>query len=339
MFHREEQAPVVVGIDDDGCADDAVEWAAAEAAARGCPLHLVHAFHPPLPADPCGVVPPIDGIFSARAAAELVLRDAAARARAVSGDIEVSTTPAMGAAARALLREGRRARMLVLGVRGRSGLSALLTGSVAVHIATHASCPVVAIRPAHSRRVRCSLPRVVVGIDRTPSCAAAITFAFHAARQRGVALTALRAWAPDAAADLEPVSGPRAATEADERRVLEQALRRGRDEFPDVPVVTELVCGDPARALVAEADGAALLVVGSRGRGRILGTVLGSVSRSVLDQAHCPIAVVRPDASRAPGTTTSIGDEHRPVPEVGSLRPALRRTMSRIRRTSTEPPT
>jgi nucleotide-binding universal stress UspA family protein len=334
MPRREEQAPVVVGIDDDGGADDAVEWAAAEAAARGCPLHLLYAFHPPLPVDPCGVVPPIDGVFSARAAAELVLRDAAARARTVSGDIEVSTTLAQGAAARALLREGRRARMLVLGVRGRSGLRTLLTGSTAVHIAAHASCPVVAIHPTDSQRVRCSLARVVVGIDRTPSCAAAITFAFHAARQRGISLIALHAWAPDAPADLVSVSGPPAVTEADERRALEQALHRGRDEFPDVPVATKLICADPVRALVAEADGAALLVVGSRGRGRILGTVLGSVSQSVLDQARCPIAIVRPDAGRPPRTTESIGGEHRSIPDVGSIRPAPRRAVFRIRRAS-----
>jgi nucleotide-binding universal stress UspA family protein len=53
---------VVVGVDDHGSAHDALDWATAEAAARGCPLRLVHAFQPPLPADPYGAVPATGGI-------------------------------------------------------------------------------------------------------------------------------------------------------------------------------------------------------------------------------------------------------------------------------------
>jgi hypothetical protein len=43
-----EQGAVVVTVDDDGSAADAVDRAAAEAANRGCPLRIVHAFRPPL---------------------------------------------------------------------------------------------------------------------------------------------------------------------------------------------------------------------------------------------------------------------------------------------------
>ena len=50
---------VVVGIDGTGAADDALDWATAEAAARGCRLRIVHAFRPSLLVDPYGVVPPL----------------------------------------------------------------------------------------------------------------------------------------------------------------------------------------------------------------------------------------------------------------------------------------
>jgi nucleotide-binding universal stress UspA family protein len=60
-----------------------------------------------------------------------------------------------------------------------------------------------------------------------------------------------------------------------------------------VAVTTEVVRRDPADALIAGSLGAALVVVGSRARGRALGAMFGSVSRAVLDGAAGPVAVVR----------------------------------------------
>lgn len=296
MNHRDEREVVVVGVDE-GTAGDAVDWAAAEAATRGCHLRIVHAFRPPLPADPYGYVTQIDDFLPVRAAAEVVLRDAVARARSVASDIDVSARLTRGSAARGLLGEAQAARLLVVGSHGRSGLRGLLAGSVSIHVASHASCPVVVIRPTDGICVTGSAPRavarVVVGVDRTPSCTPAIGFAFQAAWQRGIPLTAVHAWTPDPPADLEGVSARPAMAENFARRAVEKALARWHEEFAGVPVVTRLVCGDPTQTLITESRGAALLVVGSRGRGHILGTVLGSVSQTVLNHAHCPIAIVR----------------------------------------------
>lgn len=297
-------APVVVAIDAAGSAGDAVDWASAEAATRGCPLRVVHAFHPPLPADPYGVTPQVDSLFTARMRAESVLREAAARARSVASDLEVSARLLLGTPARALHDETAGARLLVLGNRGLCGLRGLLARSVSVRVAAHACCPVVVIRPPQGEGdPGWSPPRVVVGVDATASCTPAVGFAFQAARQRGIPLTAVHAWTPDPPADLEAISGPPAMAEALAGKTLERALDRWRSEFADVPLGTTLVRGDPAHALVTESRGAALLVVGSRGRGHVRGTVLGSVSQSVLHHGRSPLAIIRHDGALTGATT------------------------------------
>jgi nucleotide-binding universal stress UspA family protein len=137
MTRHGKPSRVVVGVDEARSAEDAVDWATAEAAARGCPLRVVHAFRPPLPADASGFASPIDSFVTAHTAAQLILGDAVTRARSVAPGIEVSTRLVRGTAARALLGEARDARLLVLGSRGRSGLRAVLSGSAAAPVSRH----------------------------------------------------------------------------------------------------------------------------------------------------------------------------------------------------------
>jgi nucleotide-binding universal stress UspA family protein len=56
-----------------------------------------------------------------------------------------------------------------------------------------------------------------------------------------------------------------------------------------------IVEGDPKRVLVAEADRwkATAIFLGARGLGRLEEILLGSVSNSVLNHAHCAVEIVR----------------------------------------------
>lgn len=310
MSPHGRQVPVVVGVD--ACsAHDALDWAAAEAAARGCPLRVVHAFNPSLPADPYGLVPPLGSLPQAWAEAEQVLEQAMTRACSVAPDLPVTTRLLQSTAVPALLGEARDAAMLVLGSRGLRGLRGLLSRSVSAQVAAHAPCPVTVIRPSGGIDDCSAPPRVVVGIDAAASCTPAVGFAFHAARQRGIPLIALHGWTPDPPGDLEAITAPSDRVEALAGRTLERALDPWRPAFTTVAVHTALVRGDPAAALIAHSHGAALLVVGTRGRGQVMGSVLGSVSHTVLRHSHGPLAIIRYDTALTPHSPASPHREHR----------------------------
>ena len=78
------------------------------------------------------------------------------------------------------------------------------------------------------------------------------------------------------------------------REVLEAEVERVRSAGGTV-AHSHLRMGEVEREIVhlAEDLGAGLVVMGSRGRGGIRRTLMGSVSDSVVCHAHCPVLVVR----------------------------------------------
>lgn len=65
------------------------------------------------------------------------------------------------------------------------------------------------------------------------------------------------------------------------------------ESIEGVEICRILVEGDARDVLVKASRGAELLVVGSRGHGRAVGAVLGSVSSYCVHHAACPVVVVR----------------------------------------------
>jgi nucleotide-binding universal stress UspA family protein len=293
--------PVLVGISDDP-GGLAVAWAAEEAARRGLPLRMLHAYsaeasYPwgygyPLPA---GVLHNAEEV--ARSNALRVLEDAASKVRAEHPDLAVTTTLARGSAAATLVNASAESCVLVVSRRPHKHPHLAALGSVSLAVAAHAACPVVVLphagaaagRPATGR----TAGQVVVGIEDSPECLDAVGFAFTHAAARGVPVTAVHAWWVDPA--VLALSEGAAWTElgSDEPVVVDAMLAPWVARYPGVPVTRVVARELPSDALVAAGDGAELLVVGSRGRGGFTGLLLGSVSRDVLQHATCPVAVVR----------------------------------------------
>ena len=89
--------------------------------------------------------------------------------------------------------------------------------------------------------------------------------------------------------DEELESAGRAAQE-----VLDAAVRKV-DSLGGAVAQAHLVEGRAPQEIVslAETSGIGLIVMGSRGRGGVSRTLMGSVSDSVVRHAHCPVLVVR----------------------------------------------
>ncbi|GAA1226865.1 universal stress protein [Prauserella halophila] len=293
-------ATIVAGIDGSVSARHAAVWAAREAERRGDTVRLVFAYFVPSGAYPAFV-------YSVQKVREGVEQQAqaaldAARteiAQAVPG-VEVESLRIEGQPVHALTRESRGARCVVIGSRGLGGFTGMLVGSVAVALAAHAHSHVVVVRGKRHDDPPPTAGPVVVGVDGSEQAEQALSYAFDAAKQRGVPLVAAHTWN-----DVIATEGPYAypfptdltEAEAAGRKLLADTLAPWRERYPDVGVQEAVETGRPVRALLRHAEDAQLVVVGTRGRGGFAGMLLGSTSQALVIHAPCPVVVTRTEGS------------------------------------------
>ncbi|MEU8585854.1 universal stress protein [Streptomyces sp. NPDC048664] len=140
-------------------------------------------------------------------------------------------------------------------------------------------------------------PRVVVGVDGSPSSHEALRWAARYAELIGARVDAVAAWELPG---MYGWSGPVVDATLDEENAREELVQ----ELANVlggegasRVRTLLVRGNPAEVLLRSAEGAEVLVVGSHGRGGFARALLGSVSHQVAQHADCPVVIVRSKAT------------------------------------------
>ena len=145
------------------------------------------------------------------------------------------------------------------------------------------------------------VPRLVVGISRSPASWWALAWAVGEARRRQATLllvNVFRTPAAACAADYSPGFGgtpldPHAAHVACGNALVETALQQVLGRVPgDVRVEQEVVCGQVAATLAGLAWGDDLLVLGCRRRGRLGRHAPGSVARACARLADCPVEIV-----------------------------------------------
>jgi len=285
---------IVVGVDGSAHARQALRFALAEAALRGARVVVVGSWAvPPLAATGVGMIPAFDLLRAelGDSASEVLARELAEVPDAAAG-VEVEQHVAQGDAAGVLVEAAAGAELLVVGSRGRGGVTGTVLGSVSRACLHHAPCPVAVVHDAGPTE----RSRIVVGVDGSPGASAALEWACAEARLRDVGVYAVCAYdEPWGIASLgmssaAAVAELRTALAADAEGALEAAQAAAAE---GVGVTGEAVQGAAGPALVSASDGSALLVVGSRGRGGFKSLLLGSVSQYCAAQARGVVIVVR----------------------------------------------
>ncbi|MBF9073617.1 universal stress protein [Streptacidiphilus fuscans] len=136
---------------------------------------------------------------------------------------------------------------------------------------------------------------IVVGVDGSAHAAEALRVAIRQAELTGSLVHAVLAWEwPSIFSVPEPPPGQAGLTfEEQAVRRLAQAVEEVAGPGPHPIVRQRVIQGSPTQALLDVADGAALLVVGSRGYGGFKGIMLGSVSLHLAQYARCSVLIVR----------------------------------------------
>lgn len=136
-----------------------------------------------------------------------------------------------------------------------------------------------------------AVERIVVGVDGSAPSRAALRWAARQAELIGAVVVAVTAWEYPVFS-VGQVLLPPEDPESIATRMLDEAVTA---TLPDTSVeVRRQTAGNhPAQALVDAAQGAQLLVVGSRGHGTFSAALLGSVAMSCIQHAPCPVVVVR----------------------------------------------
>ncbi|MEU4874514.1 universal stress protein [Streptomyces sp. NPDC021608] len=162
------------------------------------------------------------------------------------------------------------------------------------------------------------MPRTLaVGLDGSPESLAAADWAAREALLRRLPLRLVSAseWqapvhAPLGGLDVPPL--PSDLPQAAARRLLDAARAHLADRHPGLRVEAEDLPGPPVPALLKAAEDSELLVLGSRGLGKVVGYLLGSVSLAVLAASERPVVLVR---------SAAAGGRDRPADHPADARP------------------
>lgn len=171
---------------------------------------------------------------------------------------------------------------------------------------------------------------ITAGIDGTEESLAALAWAAREAVRRGLALQVVHAWRFQPHEAIESAGPDDQAGWA--REVMASAAGTVTERHPELEVSTDVVEGGSVDTLVAAAADAEMLVLGSRGHGRVVGFLLGSVGQQVIVEATRPVVLVRAGddpSGEAAGREIVVGQQGDPEDSADALRFAFETAAAR----------
>lgn len=269
----------------------AMQWAARHSALTGAPVTLVHVLNPVVPPPPPSIL--IMASESLQEAGRHLLKDAVAEYESIGGECQFLLRE--GHAASVLTQLSAEADLVVLGHRHYSTVRRIITWSTSTATAAHAHCPVVAVptttgsQPAGSED---GISWVTVGVHEDGAPESVLRAGFEAAAAHGHRLRLVHAWRLDPVYDDMIV----ARTGDDWRKRVAEEIRTATEpltaKYPEVAVEVRVEHQWPPDALADLAETSALLVVGRHSHRPLLPDRIGSVARTALHRATCPVMVV-----------------------------------------------
>ncbi|MER5205991.1 universal stress protein [Streptomyces sp. NPDC002825] len=285
---RPEFGDVVVGVDGSPSGRTAVLWAAAEAAIRERPLHLVHAAD----TDRRALFAHAETIQTVREAGRDLLIETASTVQERFPDLAVTRELSRQEPVAGLRAAAGHRGTIVVGNRGLGGFSALMLGSVGMGVAARAEVPVIVVRGDSDRPESGSVTAAVHGA----SDIGWLLVAAAEADARKTVLRLLSVWnvlthvgsVATMLDDLDEIARQRV-------HEIKALADRVRDFYPGLNVSHHVETGTSTPGILVEATAHTdLLVMGREHRVLGAGPALGRVAHVLLHHAHCPVEIVPP---------------------------------------------
>ncbi|MEU2832493.1 universal stress protein [Streptomyces lavendulae] len=281
-----ELGTVVAGVDGSRSAQRAVFWAAAEAARRRRPLHLVYGAD----TDSRMLYASVYSVERIREGGRDLLEETYDKVTERHPGLHVSTELSPHEPVASLHAAVADSGTLVVGSRGLGGFESLLLGSVGLKVAAGAKTPVVVVRGDENTPEA----GIVLAAVRDEHDTEGARYAASEAELRKSSLRLLHVWSVlesvgEAVTMLDDVD---AVIQVHIRR-LTAVAHRIRDEFPALNVHVDNEQSSSVAGVMVEASRHAdLLVMGGRRAPGYFGPNLGWATHSLLHHSHCPVELI-----------------------------------------------
>ncbi|MFD4953365.1 MULTISPECIES: universal stress protein [unclassified Streptomyces] len=161
---------------------------------------------------------------------------------------------------------------------------------------------------------------ITAGVDGSEESLAALAWAAREAERRGLPLRVVRAWRHEVHDAFDV--GDRDTQQAWVRESVAEAARTVTERHPGLDVTSDALEDDPVPALLGAAAESETLVLGSRGRGVLVGFLVGSVGQQVIAGTERPVVLVRAGdrpAAEAAGREVVVGQQGAPEDSAAAL--------------------